>query len=72
MFLECYIPEMRRFVVGLVYCAMLNVYKFEKDTLNDEAVPNTYLRNFINVVINNFYNVRKYAENFEQYMQIIA
>jgi hypothetical protein len=34
MLLQCNQKEMRRFVAGLLYCAMLKVYPIEKDTLN--------------------------------------
>ena len=34
IFLDCEVDDMRRFVLGLIYCAMLKLYEVEKDKLN--------------------------------------
>jgi hypothetical protein len=33
--LQCGSKEMRKFIVGLLYCAMLKIYPVEKDIINN-------------------------------------
>jgi hypothetical protein len=70
---------MRKFVVGLIYCAMLKIYPVEKNNLNDywsspEEQPksNTTLGNFALILIKNLFTLKDYVANFAQYFQLIA
>ena len=77
MLLDTQTMETRRFVAGLIYCAMLNVYKVESERLNDYwadggSQQTSYLSNFINLIIANIYVSRKWTGNFSQYHQIVA
>jgi hypothetical protein len=62
---------MRKFVVGLLYCAMLKIYPNEKASLNDywssqEEVPksNSTLGNFALILIKNLFTLKDYVANF--------
>ena len=72
--LQCPQKEMRRFLVGLLYCAMLKIYPLEKDQINNYwKLQNpiqggiTVLGNFALILIKNLYEVKKYVAFFAQY-----
>jgi len=74
---ECCDTNMRRLVSGLLYCAMLNIYKSEKTLLleynsADLKKPNSLLINFINFLFAQLPICRKYTIYFEQYLQLFA
>ena len=64
--LHCSPKEMRKFMVGLLYCAMLKVYALEKDKLNlywkqpTNPAGFTVLGNFVLILIKNLYELRKF------------
>ena len=81
IFLDCEVDDMRRFVLGLIYCAMLKLYNYEKDKLNHYwhtmakktegsaqkdliKVDNSFLGNFINIVLANFFDTKYFVGNF--------
>ena len=79
MLLQCNQKEMRRFVVGLLYCAMLKVYPVEKDIINlywvNPEDPNnnqSVLGNFALVLISNLFYAKKFSANCSQYLQLFA
>ena len=68
--LQCGAKEMRKFIVGLLYCAMLKVYPIEKDALRDYwANPldpsnnKTILGNLALVFIHQIFYVKKFVGN---------
>jgi hypothetical protein len=71
---------MRKFVVGLLYCAMLKVYEKEKDKINLYWKKNalglqpapTNLGNFILIIIRHLYDTKRFVKNFAQYFQLLA
>lgn len=70
---------MRRFVVGLLYSAMIKLYPLEKDRLNqywanpeDPANNQTVLGNFALVLMTNLFHAKKFALNCSQYLQLFA
>ena len=70
--LQCNQKEMRKFITGLLYCAMLKVYPTERNSLNnywknDQQEKFTVIGNFILIVIKNLYDLKKYTSNFPQY-----
>jgi hypothetical protein len=75
MLLQCNQKEMRRFVVGLLYCAMLKVYPVEKEIINlywvNPEAPNnnqSVLGNFALVLITNLFYAKKFSANCSQYL----
>ena len=71
MLLQCPIQDMRKLTVGILYCAMINLYEEEKDELDHywqykeglrESWHKCYLGNFINLVISNIKESRKWTE----------
>jgi len=61
---------MRKFVGGIVYCAMLKLYQGEKNALNKEIQGHpvkTVIGNFINLVLSNLFKSFKWTDYFEQY-----
>ena len=76
MFFDNPSPEIRRFLTGLIYCAMLNVYKIERKNLNSILDPKSskksVLSNFINIVLTNLKYSRLFTEYYESFHQIIA
>jgi len=65
--------EMRKFITGLIYCAMLKVYPYEKDRLNlywtEPTNPQSFtiLGNMILVFIKNLYDLKKFVAHNMQY-----
>lgn len=62
--------EMRKFVAGLLYCAMLKIYPKEKEKIVDYWTSMSYsndnfsvLGNFILILLKNMYEMKKYASN---------
>ncbi len=76
--LESSQKEMRKFVVGLLYCSMLKVYEMEKANLNSvwlnkgQEYRKTVLGNFIMLLLNHLMDVRAYAKHHAQYFQLFA
>jgi len=78
---QCPISDMRRLSCGLIYCAMINLYNEEKDTLNDywkykeglkDSLESSLLRNFINILLCSMEETRNFTEYNTQYFQLIA
>ena len=72
--LQCSQKEMRKFLTGLLYCAMLKVYPTEKDKLNlywhhphGDPQVSSILGNFILVLVKNLYDLKRFIANFSQY-----
>lgn len=70
---------MRKFVTGLIYCAMLKLYPYEKDNLNDywssqeeNPTSKTTLGNFVLLLIYNLFELENFVANFSQYFQLLA
>jgi hypothetical protein len=72
---------MRRFTVGLLYCAMLKVFPLEKDRLSaywanpeqlDPSQNQTVLGNFALVLMSNLFYAKKFSLNCSQYLQLFA
>lgn len=70
---------MRKFIVGILYCAMLKVYPVEKDQINayweNPMDPNnnkTVIGNFALVLVHNIFEVKRFVANCPQYFQLIA
>jgi|LauGreDrversion4_2_1035121.scaffolds.fasta_scaffold23834_5 hypothetical protein len=70
MLLQSNQKEMRRFVVGLLYCAMLKLYPLEKDLLNmywvNPEVPQnnqTAIGNFALILMKNLFYAKKFSAN---------
>lgn len=77
--LQCGQKEMRKFVTGLLYCAMLKLYPEEKHLLrnywvNPQNVANnqTKIGNFALILLQNIFQLKKFVANFPQYFQLIA
>jgi hypothetical protein len=65
MLIQCPQKEMRRFTVGLLYCALLKLYPFEKarilDYLQNPQDPNknnTVIGNFILVLLSKLFDTK--------------
>ncbi len=67
--LECSEADMRRLVVGLLYCAMLKVYGEEKGRLADK---DSVLSNFANCMFHQLLVCRKYTIFFEHFFQLFS
>jgi len=70
-FLECQAKQMRKFMAGILYCAMIKLYSFEKHGLNFywddvkskqniESPRRTVLGNFILLLIKNMQHLGAY------------
>ncbi len=63
--------EMRKFITGIIYCAMLKVYPIEKDRLNLYWVENNSqlcpLSNLILVFIKNLFELKAFILTNTQY-----
>lgn len=77
--LQCGSKEMRKFVVGILYCAMLKVYPVEKDQINaywlNPLDPNnnkTVIANFALVLIRNIFLVKRFVAHCSQFFQLFA
>lgn len=79
--LQCSIGDMRKFTVGLLYCAMIQLYKEEKDLLDQywqyregtkESLQRCYLGNFVNLLISGFKDTRVYTEFNANYFELLA
>jgi len=77
--LQCSSKEMRKFTVGLLYCAMLKVYPLERQFINDywqnptDSVNNkTVIGNFTLVLIKMLFEVKKFVGHSNQYFQLFA
>lgn len=85
--LDSTIEDMRRFITGLIYCAMLNLYNRDKGNLDQywtlmngqatEEEQRAYLlknplANFINSIITHFYETKNYVGHQAQYHQVLA
>eukprot|EP01022_Parablepharisma_sp_SALTPOND_P026524 TRINITY_DN64327_c6_g1_i1.p1 TRINITY_DN64327_c6_g1~~TRINITY_DN64327_c6_g1_i1.p1 ORF type:complete len:2209 (+),score=297.78 TRINITY_DN64327_c6_g1_i1:12673-19299(+) len=68
--LECTEGEVRRLVVGLLYCAMLKTFEAEKGKLStsDKGI----LANFANGMFYQLPNCKKYTIHFEQFFQVFS
>ena len=64
MYFENPTAQVRTFLTGLIYCAMLNVYKQEKKVLlnifDEKSMHRPVLANFINIVLSHL----NYSKNF--------
>ena len=69
--LECNDGYMRRLVVGILYCAMLKVYKTEKLRLFAPAEGDVLL-NFTNGIFRQLPTCRKHSSYFEQFFQVMS
>jgi hypothetical protein len=70
--LQCCQKEMRRFTVGLLYCAMLKVYPFERHLINnywknpaDPANNQSVIANITLVLFHNIFTVKKFVANMK-------
>ena len=70
---------MRKFVAGLLYCAMLKLYPEESQHLNNywidpqnPANNQTKIGNFALILLHNIFNLKMYIANFPQFFQLIA
>lgn len=60
---------MRKFVAGLLYCAMLKVYPLEKEKIGSywqsqgEQQGMSVLSNFVLILLKNLYEVKKFMLN---------
>ncbi|CDW78729.1 UNKNOWN [Stylonychia lemnae] len=77
--LQCGQKEMRKFIIGLLYCAMLKVYPEDKDLILqywtnplDPANNRSVLVNLSLVLIQNIFNVKRFVANSPQFFQLIA
>jgi len=68
---ECNDGEIRRFVVGLLYCAMLVVFEEEKTRLETPS-DGDVLINFTNAILKQLPLCHKHALNVEQYFQVFS
>ena len=78
-FLQCTSKEMRKFTAGLLYCAMLKVYPFEKHLLLDywknpldPANNKTVIGNFALILIKVLFEVKRFVANSNQYFLLFA
>ena len=69
MLLESPMIEMRGFVIGLIYTAMLNLYTHEKDILTSSE---SVLGNFVSLALAHIFDIRKYSKYAEQYLNIFG
>ena len=75
LLLECPEVDIRRFTVGLLYCAMLKVYENEKDRIADWIPGSNFhllLPNFANCIMCQLEGCRKFTKNFEHFFQVIG
>ena len=73
--LECTVADIRRFTVGLLYCAMLKVYESEKDRIAEWVPVSTsglFLPPFANCIMCQLEGCRKYTKNFDYFFQVIS
>lgn len=78
---------MPKLTVGLIYCAMLNLYEEEKTQLNEhwkniqvddkgQIVATSYkpgtLANFILTLVSHIYDIKQFVFNLSHYFQILA
>lgn len=68
---------MRRFTCGLLYCAMLKLYPYEKhvimDYWNNEDHPNrSTIGNLALVLIRVLFDVKRFVSNSNQYFLLLA
>ena len=68
--LECPEPDLCRFTVGLIYCAMLKVYETEKPKIGKTSA--CFLPQLANCLMCQLSGCRKYTKNFAYYFQAIA
>jgi ubiquitin carboxyl-terminal hydrolase 9/24 len=68
---ECNESDIRKLVVGLLYCAMLVVFEEEKTRL-ESPLDNDILINFTNAILKQLSLCYKYPINVEQYFQVIS
>ena len=76
MFFENPTAQVWTFLSGLVYCAMLNVYKQEKKLLfnifDEKSQHKPVLSNFINIVLSHLNYSKNFQEYFDSFHQILA
>jgi hypothetical protein len=75
MLFESPVVDIRRFVTGLIYCAMIKVYRGERKIFNKSVggkPVKSVLCNFINFVIMNIQTSKNWSLNADQYFQILA
>lgn len=78
-FLQCSNKDIRKLNTGLLYCAMLKRYPFEKDRIlaywadpANTANNTTSIANFALVLITRIFDVKAYQGNSSQYFQLFA
>lgn len=69
--------EMRKFITGILYCAMLKIYPVEKDRLNlywkqPSQQSFTILGNMILIFLKNMYDLKRFVSHNPQYFQVLA
>ena len=75
MLFESPIPDIRRFVTGIIYAAMIKVYSGERKIFNKELEGKpikSVLCNFINFILHHLFASKKWSANADQYFQIIS
>jgi hypothetical protein len=79
--LQCPVGDMRKLSVGILYCAMLNLYEDEKNQLNDywqykegqkDSLQKSYLGNFINILICMMPESHIYTEFNTQFFSLLS
>jgi hypothetical protein len=77
--LQCGQKEMRKFTVGLLYCAMLKVYPHQCQQLGqywtvaqDQQKNTPLIGNFALIIMENIFIVKKFIANSSQYFQLVA
>lgn len=68
---DCNNSEIRRYVVGLIYCAMLKLYENDKENILQTG-KFSVLTNFANCVFRQLEKTMKNSENIEQYFQLLS
>ena len=75
--LQCGQQEMRKFVVGLLYCAMLKLYPEERHLLkaywqNPLTNEPSRIGNLAFILLYNIFQVKRFIAHSQQYFQLIA
>lgn len=78
-FLQCGIKDIRKLNAGLLYCAMLKLYQFEKERILDywrdpgnHDVNTTTIGNFALILITRIFDVKRFVANSSQFFQLLA
>jgi hypothetical protein len=79
LLIQCNSKEMRRFVVGLIYCSLLKLYPYEREHIldywknpEDPASNKTVIGNFVLVLLANLFHAKKFAAHSTQYLQLFS